>query len=209
MSIEVKTLLEDKDKDMFEFLEADEVHPHDYLLEKTFLRFIPLRVTPNFLTALRLILTPVVFLLVLYQIYDVGIGLFLLTAFTDALDGSMARTRDQITRFGMLFDPLVDKILIGSMILLIVFDNYSIYLAGAVLGIEIVFILAATIAKVKFKTVKMANIWGKIKMLLQVIAVFLTLAGLLLNTPQFFTFGAWVFGVAIGFAILSLFSQGI
>jgi phosphatidylglycerophosphate synthase len=78
-----------------------------------------------------------------------------------------------------------------------------------VFAIEVVFIIVATIAKVKFKTVKMANIWGKIKMILQVIAVFLTLAGLLLNTPQFFTFGAWVFGLAIGFAIVSLFAQGI
>lgn len=209
MSFEIKTLLSEKDKDMFEFLQADEVHPHDKLLQKTFLRFIPTNITPNFLTTLRLLLTPVVFLFVFYQVYDIGVILFLFTSFTDALDGSMARTRNQITRFGMLFDPLVDKILIGSMILLIVFDNYSIYLAGAVLGIEIIFILAATIAKVKFKTVRMANVWGKIKMVLQVIAVFLTLAGLMLHLPQFFTFGAWIFGVAIGFAVISLFSQGV
>ena len=195
--------------ELFDFIEAEEVHPHDHLLSRTVLRFIPRSFTPNIITAIRILLTPIVFYFVLYGHYKIGIILFLVTAFTDAMDGSLARTRDQITRFGMMFDPLADKLLIGSMILLIVFDNYSFTLAMTVFAIEVVFIIVATIAKVKFKTVKMANIWGKIKMILQVIAVFLTLAGLLLNTPQFFTFGAWVFGLAIGFAIVSLFAQGI
>jgi len=202
-------LISEEKEEMFEFLQADEVHPHDKLLHNTFLKIIPEKVTPNIITTIRLVLTPLVFFLVAKEYYQIGILLFLFTAFTDALDGSLARVRDQITRFGMMFDPLADKLLIGSLIILIVFDIYSIWLAAAVLGIEIIFIIMATVAKVKFKTTKMANVWGKIKMILQVIAVFLTLAGLLLHVPQFFTVGAWVFGLAVGFAIISLFSHGI
>lgn len=206
---EISNRLSEEKTDLFEFLQSDKVHPHDKLLDKTFLRFIPSFITPNFLTTVRVFLTPVVFFLIFSQYYNVGIILFLLAAFTDAMDGSLARTRDQITKFGMMFDPLADKLLIGSLVILIVFDIYNFWLAMAVLGLEIVFIIVATVGKVKFKTTRMANIWGKIKMILQVIAVFVTLAGLLLHAPEFFTFGAWIFGLAIGFAIVSLFAHGI
>ena len=77
------------------------------------------------------------------------------------------------------------------------------------MGIEIAFIAGAAIAKVRFKTVKMANLWGKIKMLLQVLAVFVTLLALLLDCPVLLTVAAWMFGIAIGFAVLSLFTHGI
>jgi phosphatidylglycerophosphate synthase len=121
----------------------------------------------------------------------------------------LARTRGKITNFGILFDPLADKLLIGSMVLLVVFQNFSFYLGITVLALEIIFILSAFVAKYKFKTVKAANVWGKIKMILQVFAVFLTLAGLLLHFQYFFTLAAWLFGLAIGFAIVSLFAHGV
>ncbi|MFB6225803.1 MAG: CDP-alcohol phosphatidyltransferase family protein [Candidatus Paceibacteria bacterium] len=206
---EISNRLSEEREEMFEFLKADKVHPHDKFLGYTVLQLIPEFITPNIVTTVRLILTPVVFFLVFNNYYESGIILFLIVAFTDAMDGSLARLRDQITKFGMMYDPLADKLLIGSMIVLIVFDVYSIWLAMTVLGIEIIFIIIATIGKIKFKTTRMANIWGKMKMISQVIAVFLTLAGLLLHAPQFFTFGAWIFGLAIGFAIVSLFSHGI
>lgn len=189
--------------------DGEKAHPHDIFMANTLLKLIPHTVTPNQVTFFRVVATPFVFLLTLYEYYVIGIIAFLFLALTDVIDGSMARTRNQITKFGMMFDPLADKLLIGSMVLLIVFDNYNFWLGVAVLGLEIVFIVVATVSNYAFKTVYMANLWGKIKMILQVIAVFLTLAGLLLNAPQFFVVGAWVFGAAIGFAIVSLFYQGI
>ena len=65
------------------------------------------------------------------------------------------------------------------------------------------------ILRAKFKKEIMANRWGKMKMLFQVIATFVTLLALLLDFPYFFTLAAWIFGLAIGFAILSLFKHGI
>jgi CDP-diacylglycerol--glycerol-3-phosphate 3-phosphatidyltransferase len=195
--------------DLFRYQESKEVHPHDHLIAWMFLRWMPTWLTPNRLTLFRIAMTPVVFLVILSEHYLLGIILFLCTAFTDALDGSMARTQNKITEFGILFDPLADKLLIGSVILLIVFDNYPIWVGSLVLLLEILFIISATVAKVRFKTVRMANIWGKIKMWLQVFAVFATLAGLLLAVPQYFTIGFWLFGLAIGFAVVSLFQHGI
>ena len=199
----------DDHREMFIPMKADHVHAHDSFLQKTILRLIPETVTPNQVTMLRIILTPFVFALILFEFYGPGIVAFLLVAATDAIDGSMARTRGQITEFGILFDPLADKLLVGSMILLVVFQNYDPWLGVAVLGLEIAFIANAAINKVKFNSVRMANAWGKLKMIAQVIAVFLTLAGLMLQAPQFFVIGTWVFGIAIGFAIVSLFQHGI
>ncbi len=199
----------DKHPDFFEYLPAQGVHPHDQLMEKWILKFFPSKYfTPNRFTMLRIIMTPVVFFLILYDSYQIGVALFLLTAFTDAIDGSMARTRNQITKFGMLFDPLADKFLIGSMVLLLVFRYFNFWLGFAILGIEIIFIIGATIAKVKFKTVRMANLWGKIKMFFQVLAVFITLLALLLDFPVLLSVATWLFGLAIGFAVLSLFTHG-
>lgn len=198
-----------KHPDLFRYQKADHVFPHDRFLAWSVLRFLPKRITPNQITILRFLLTPIVITLISYGYYTTGIFMFLLTAFTDALDGSLARTQNKITDFGKLIDPLADKVLIGLLVLLLVFQYFSFWLGIAVLGIEIVFILTAIIAQVKFHTVHAANRWGKIKMLLQVLAVFLTLMALVLNTPYLLTYAAWAFGLAIGFAVVSLFTHGI
>ncbi|MBP9761326.1 MAG: CDP-alcohol phosphatidyltransferase family protein [Candidatus Magasanikbacteria bacterium] len=199
----------DHHPNLFAYQPAAEVHPHDVFLSKTVLRVLPQWVTPNKMTTVRLLGIPVVVWIILHGDYLFGVILFLLLASTDALDGSLARTRNKITQFGMLYDPLADKLLIGSMVLVLVFQQFHYLLGLAVLGIEVAFILIAAVAKIKFHTVRAANLWGKIKMILQVIAIFFTLLGLLLSTPYLFTLAAWIFGLAIGFAILSLFSQGI
>jgi CDP-diacylglycerol---glycerol-3-phosphate 3-phosphatidyltransferase len=199
----------EENKDDLKFQESHEVHPHDHLMARTVLRLIPLRITPNKVTLVRIIFTPVVLLIIAFDYYLIGAIVFLLVAFTDAIDGSMARTRNQVTNFGKLFDPLADKILIGSLILLLVFRYYNCWLGVAILSLEFAFILGAIFFRYKYKTNRGANFWGKMKMILQVIAVFLTLLAILFNFPYLFTVGAWVFGLAIGFAVLSLFAHGI
>ncbi len=196
---------------LFKYQKAKVVHLHDIFLSKTFLKLIPASVTPNQVTFFRVLATPVVFLIILYGNYTVGIALFVFAAFTDAVDGAMARTQNKITKFGMLFDPLADKFLIGSMILILVFQNFNVWLGIAILGLEIIFIVlsALTLRKSKFKTELMANLWGKIKMILQVLAVCVTLLALAFNIPYLFTIAAGVFGLAIGFALISLFTHGI
>jgi len=198
-----------KHPNLFVYLPAEVVHPHDIFLSRTVIRFMPRSWTPNKISIFRIFGTPVVFFLNLYGHLLVGVVGFLFLAATDAIDGSMARTQNKITRFGMLIDPLADKLLIGSMVLLLVFEHFHFFLGIAILGLEIAFIGAAAIAKLKFKTVRGANRWGKIKMITQVIAVFLTLLALLLNFQVLLPIAAGFFGLAIGFAILSLFTHGL
>ncbi|MDO8435700.1 MAG: CDP-alcohol phosphatidyltransferase family protein, partial [bacterium] len=80
----------------------------DKLLARTILHLFPYSVRPNHVTAFRLIATPFVVWVLASENYVWGIPFFLLVAFTDAIDGAMARTRDQITDVGKLFDPLAD-----------------------------------------------------------------------------------------------------
>ncbi|MBP9732383.1 MAG: CDP-alcohol phosphatidyltransferase family protein [Candidatus Magasanikbacteria bacterium] len=199
----------ERNGDLFVYLKAEEVHPHDHFLEKVFLRWLPLWVTPNRITMFRVFTTPIVFYLTLNGFYKAGIISFLLVASTDAMDGSLARTQNRITKFGMLLDPVADKFLVGSMILILVFRNLNPWLGIAILGIEIIFIVSALIARIKFKTVRMANRWGKIKMFLQVLAMCSIMFGLVLDVPFLFAFATGVLGLAIGSAIVSLFKHGL
>jgi CDP-diacylglycerol--glycerol-3-phosphate 3-phosphatidyltransferase len=195
--------------DMFVHMKSDVVHPHDHFMAWTFLRLIPSFVTPNMVTMFRLLATPIVFWFILLENYQVGVLAFVMVAFTDAIDGSLARMRAQVTKFGMVFDPLADKILIGSMVILVVFQNFNIVFGIAIILIELTFIVSAIVYRLKKRTIRGANLWGKIKMILQTGAISLTLIALLLDFPLLLSIAAGFLGLAIGFALLSLFSHGI
>lgn len=199
----------EKNQDLFEYIESKEVHPHDHFLDNTVLRLLPKAITPNKISLFRIFATPFVFLLILFGHYNIGVVAFALVAFTDAMDGSLARTKNKITKFGMLIDPLADKLLVGSMVLLLVFRYLDFWLGIAVLGIEIVFILTAYVYRVKFKTVRMANLWGKIKMFLQVLSICVVLVALVFENPLLLNVASLILGLSIGFALVSLFRHGI
>jgi CDP-diacylglycerol---glycerol-3-phosphate 3-phosphatidyltransferase len=72
---------------------------------------------PNLLTIVRILLVPPLVVVLLTQFEGKewwGLGLFLLAALMDFLDGWFARRRQQITRLGTLLDPAADKILISA-----------------------------------------------------------------------------------------------
>lgn len=78
---------------------------------------------PNQLTLLRLLMTPV--LLALLSVdslvsYTAGYALFIAATLTDYYDGKIARSRNLITNFGKLMDPLADKILISTVFIMMV-----------------------------------------------------------------------------------------
>ncbi len=196
-------------QDLFVYLKADKVHRHDIFLDKVLLRFLPKSVTPNQLTAFRIIMTPFVFFIVLNEYFVPGFILFLLVAFTDAMDGSMARTQNKITRFGMLFDPLADKLLVGSMVLLLVFGYYHYLLGATIIGMEVFVVGFVLFERKGIKIVRKANIWGKMKMIFQVIAMSLTMIALIVQLPILFSIAFWFFIFAVIFAFISIFGHGI
>ena len=69
----------------------------DLFLAATFLKFLPRRVTPNQITIFRFFTVPFVALLLYLDAYWYAVPLFIISAFTDALDGALARTKNKIT----------------------------------------------------------------------------------------------------------------
>ena len=184
------------------------MYPQDWVLKYTILPLIPSWMQPNHITLFRFFATPFVILLVVMENYVWGIPVFLFVAFTDAIDGSLARVRNQITDWGKLYDPLADKLLIGSLVFIIVMKYLNFYLAIVLIVIEAFFIIGAWWRHKKGKVVQ-ADIWGKIKMNLQVLGILFLLFGLLFQAQEFFSVSAGTFYLAIAFAIISLFSHGI
>ncbi|GAM72395.1 CDP-diacylglycerol-glycerol-3-phosphate 3-phosphatidyltransferase [Vibrio sp. JCM 19236] len=77
---------------------------------------------PNILTLLRLILIPI-FVIVFYLPYSwapfVAAMVFWVAGFTDWLDGYIARKLGQMSRFGAFLDPVADKVMVATALLLI------------------------------------------------------------------------------------------
>lgn len=181
---------------------------HDTFIDKLVLWMIPRTIYPNHITWLRIILTPLVVYVNFTGNYVVGIPLFLFAAFTDTVDGSLARTRSQITNFGKLFDPFADKLLIGSMTIVLVFQHLNVWVAATVLLIELILVSFGLKRGIKGR-IEQANIWGKIKMILQVAAVALILFGIMLSSQLLFSIAMWTFGAAIIFGVISLVKHSL
>jgi CDP-diacylglycerol--glycerol-3-phosphate 3-phosphatidyltransferase len=89
---------------------------------------------PNQLTAVRLVLSIVVFALIPLQQYLAAMIVFAIAAGTDWIDGYWARKYNQVTQLGRIFDPFVDKIIICGAFVLLAVEMRSLE-TGAVGGI--------------------------------------------------------------------------
>ncbi len=180
--------------------------PHDQFFAKTFLRLIPRSVLPNHLTILRFVMTPFVLYALWKEHWPAALVLFLLTAFTDALDGSLARVRKQITMWGTIADPVADKCLIASVVVLFVAREVNIWFSLIILAMELAIIIGAFHRNRRTGNIISANGYGKIKMTLQVIGVGLLLTAKLAGLQLFVPFAMGTLGLAIAFAIVSFFT---
>lgn len=182
--------------------------PHDRLMAKTILRLIPKQVTPNHVTYLRFSLTPIVLYFLWQEAWSIVLPLFIATAFTDAIDGSLARTRKQITLWGTMADPIADKFLIGSVVILFVAQQVNAAFAAIILFVEIL-IVASAIYRRSRGMISSANEFGKIKMILQVVGVSLLLLARLCHLELAVPFAVGTLAVAVVFAIVSLVTYSI
>lgn len=191
-----------------DFQKADKLFFHDKTVAKLFLWIFPKGIYPNHLTVFRFLATPVVAYFMFFDYYLVGLFLFLIVAFTDVLDGTMARTRDQITEWGKAYDPLADKILIAAMVFTIVLRYIDFWTSIIIIFLEII-IVSVAFARKKHGGKIQANVWGKIKMSLQVLGVVILLLSIVLGWGELLPLANGVLYLAIAFAIVSLLTYGI
>ncbi len=135
---------------------------------------------PNKLTVVRVILVPFfVFFLLLPGIphhYLYALILFSAAAYTDHLDGKLARKNNQITNFGKFMDPLADKVMVVSALVCFVHlglaDTWCVIL---IIAREFI-VTSIRLAAVDNGVVIAANNWGKTKTISQIIAIVTILA---------------------------------
>lgn len=142
---------------------------------------------PNKLTVLRIILTPIFMLTLVWNFpfhYGVSLIIFIAASITDLLDGKIARKRGLVTDFGKFLDPLADKMLTTAAFLgFIALDiGYgAVWIAFIVLFREFAVSSIRLIASTSGGKVIAANIWGKLKTVFQMIAIIFAL-----TAKQFF-----------------------
>ncbi len=176
----------------------------DKILARTFLPLIPRFITPNQITWFRFISIPFVGYLFLSEQYFSGLILFFFSAFSDAVDGSLARTRDQVTEWGKIYDPVADKLLIGTAVFILVSRFLSVYLAATVITLEL-FLLVGAYYRKRVKGIPIeAEVSGKAKMVLQSLGIGAILVSLAFSLPAFLVVAQYFLYLSIVFAIISL-----
>ena len=133
---------------------------------------------PNFLTVVRILLIPVFVVLFSDPTPDRSLAaaiVFVVAAVTDLLDGYLARRHSQITRLGRLLDPLADKLLVLSgLILLVQFDRVAAIVAILIIAREVAVTGVRAISAAQGIIIE-AETTGKYKMVVQVVAIVLLL----------------------------------
>jgi CDP-diacylglycerol--glycerol-3-phosphate 3-phosphatidyltransferase len=129
-----------------------------------------------------------------------SLGVFLIAAGTDWLDGYLARRLNQITDLGKFLDPLVDKLLVLAPLLAFIELGQV-----PAWGVFLILMREMAIAgwRVSQTQITGANLWGKLKTVSQILAVSLLMAPL---SDSWSTISLLTFWVAI---VLTLISGGI
>jgi len=138
----------------------------------------PLNV-PNVLTVIRILLVPVLVAALLVETprgATIAAIVFALAAFTDGLDGYIARSRQSITTFGKVMDPIADKLLIASaLISLVSLNRVDAWVAMVIIAREFA-VSGLRIAAGAQGAVIPASFLGKVKTVSQVAAVLALIA---------------------------------
>lgn len=172
--------------------------------DRNSLRLIAMNL-PTWITISRLLAVPVI----LYGLQApstsmrwVVLGVFLIAAGTDWLDGYLARRLNQVTELGKFLDPLVDKFLVLAPLL-------SLIELGTVPAWGVFLILARELAIAGWRVnpklygsseIQGANLWGKLKTISQIAAIALLIAPL---SPVWTLAGMVTFWIAVALTLIS------
>ena len=136
---------------------------------------------PNKLTMMRVVLVPVFMIFAALSHYGTADfnAAFMLTAgiifavasFTDFLDGYLARKNNLVTDFGKFMDPLADKCLTTAAFIYMVTDGVCSPIVLAVILFREFAVAGVRMLAAETGTVIAANMWGKVKTVLQMLTI--------------------------------------
>ena len=150
---------------------------------------------PNKLTVFRMILVPVFLIVAYVGIPGTILGvsntfwvldiIFIIASLTDKFDGAIARKYNLVTDFGKFLDPIADKILVlSALVMLVEFGKIPAWIPIIVLAREFLVSGYRLVAAQSSGKVIAANIWGKLKTVTQMIAIIL----IFIDSYNFFDF---------------------
>jgi CDP-diacylglycerol--glycerol-3-phosphate 3-phosphatidyltransferase len=168
---------------------------------------------PNSLTLLRIFIVPVLIVVLLTRSPNIeawgfpmhfefwGVLILLFAAATDWADGYFARRHSQVTTLGILLDPIADKLLISAAFISLV-DMHLVpgWMVVIIIGREFTILGLRNIASAEGFTIA-ASLLGKTKMVLQVCAVAVLIAGA--RHPSLKPFAAFLLWLVVISALVS------
>ncbi len=178
-------------------------------------RSIPFNL-PIFLTWMRVALIPLMVLM--FYLPDTWLPLerrsyfagwiFIAAAVTDGIDGWLARKWNQTTAFGAFLDPVADKLIVsGALIVLVQFDRVDAIIAFIIIGREItISALREWMAKLGAAKSVAVNSLGKVKTIVQMIAIPMLLYYHPWLGLDLVTIGTWLIWLAAAMTIVSMLS---
>lgn len=157
---------------------------------------------PTILTFSRIILIPF-FVLITPKSPLLGITIFIIASATDFLDGYLARKSGQITKFGIILDPIADKFLvISALILLVDMVRLSAWIAIVIIVREFV-VTALRVVALSKDIVIPAETGGKLKTAAQMAAIILLLLPGGIGDLDFYDIGLVLMYIALILAMVS------
>jgi CDP-diacylglycerol--glycerol-3-phosphate 3-phosphatidyltransferase len=160
---------------------------------------------PNTLTMLRIFMVPLLVVVLLTEFPDKefwGLGIFLLAALTDLMDGIIARRTNRTTATGALLDPIADKLLMSAaFISLVELGLAPAWMVTCIVGREFA-VTGLRLVALQNEITIAANVWGKAKTASQVVAVALLILGNQLG--QWMVLGLIALWVALALTVVSM-----
>src|SRR5450759_163604 len=140
---------------------------------------VPVNV-PNVLTVVRILLVPVLVVALLAKTSNgdlLAAIVFAVASVTDAVDGRLARSRNSVTTFGKLMDPIADKLLIvAALIALVSLGRLEAWVAMVIIAREFAVTVLRAAAGAQQGLVIPASPFGKVKTATQVLMVMALIA---------------------------------
>jgi CDP-diacylglycerol---glycerol-3-phosphate 3-phosphatidyltransferase len=157
---------------------------------------------PTALTLSRIILIPV-FMFTVYLHPLFGAFIFSIASLTDFLDGYLARRSGDITKFGIILDPIADKFLvISALIVLVDMERLAAWIAITIIVREFL-VTGLRVVALSKDIVIAAELGGKIKTTIQIIAILCLILGRSIFNIDLYDIGIVLIWAALFLSIIS------
>lgn len=151
---------------------------------------------PTILTFSRILII-IPFILVASRNPLLGAALFAVAALTDLLDGYIARRSKQVTKMGILLDPIADKLLvISALIVLVDMGPVTAWLAIVIIAREFI-ITALRVVALSKDIVIQAEMGGKIKVVAQIASILILFLDKDKTFKSFFNMDLYGIGISL------------